>query len=214
MKNLEERKCKMSAATTTINAIAETDVLRTMETPVILELHEKINIPALLTNCESWNLNKGERIMLEKIEIQTLKYLFDLPSHTPTPAIIHTFGVLYTGQRLDKRRLIYLHRILKRHDQHWTKKAFYELERLNLGWCKNIKETLRVYDLPTDLDTIKAMTKRKWTKLVSEKVEVKNTQRLLDDCYKLVNGTRVPKTKTTRIITDLTNDTYQHNPGM
>ena len=36
---------------------------------MILELHHKINLPALLINCESWNLNKGERNLLDRIEI-------------------------------------------------------------------------------------------------------------------------------------------------
>ena len=61
--NLDQRKSKVTAATTTINSIAETEVLRRIETAVILELHEKINIPALLTNAESWSLNKGEKTL-------------------------------------------------------------------------------------------------------------------------------------------------------
>ena len=56
-KNLEQRKAKLFTTTTSINAIAESDVLRRVEAAVILELHEKINIPALLINSESWNLN-------------------------------------------------------------------------------------------------------------------------------------------------------------
>ena len=210
-KNLDERKRKLAASTTTINAIAETAVLRSIETPVILQLHEKINISALLINCESWNLNKSERAILEKIEIQTMKYLFDFSSHTPTPAILFMFGMLYTGHQLDKRRLIYLHRILKRRDHHWTKKALFELEKLNIGWSKNIKETLGTYDLPIDYNTIKTMTKRQWVKLVSNKVEVKNTRRLIDDCFKSVNGVKIAKTKTAHILDNLTDDTYQRN---
>ena len=73
---------KITGATTTINAIAESEVLRKIETAVILELHEKINISALITNAESWSLSKGERNTHERIEIQAMKYLFDLPPHT------------------------------------------------------------------------------------------------------------------------------------
>ena len=45
-KNIDQRKSKLSAATSTINAIAGTEVLRAIETTIILELHEKINLPA------------------------------------------------------------------------------------------------------------------------------------------------------------------------
>ena len=43
---------------------------------------------------------------------------------------------------------------------------------------------------------------------LTEKVEVKTTQRLLDDCHKIVNGIQVPKTKTAHVIKDLKKDTY------
>ena len=59
-RNIEQRKNRVTATTVSINSIASTEVLRRIETAVLLELHEKVNIPALLTNAESWALNKGE----------------------------------------------------------------------------------------------------------------------------------------------------------
>ena len=210
IRNLDLRKNKIAAATTTINAIAETDVLRRIETRVLIELHEKIIIPILLNNAESWNLNKGERDILEKIEIQAIKHMFDLPAHMPTPAILFSLGIPYTSQRLDKKRLIYLHRILKRYDQHWTKLTLNHLNLLNIGWAKNINECLKLYDLPEDYNIIKTMTIRAWTKLVTEKVEIRNKQRLLNDCFKTCNGTQTPKTKTIHIVDKIKSPTYQH----
>ena len=208
-KNLDLRKNKLTAAITTINAIAETDTLRRIETTVLLELHEKITIPILLNNAESWNLNKGELERLEKIEIQVIKHLFDLPAHTPTPAILYSLGIPYTAQRLDKIRLVYLHRILKRYDQHWTKITLNHLISMNIGWGKNINEYLKLYDLPEDHNEIKSMTLRAWKTLVTRKVEIKNTQRLRDDCYKTSEGIRTPKTKTAHIIEKIESPTYQ-----
>ena len=137
-----------------------------------------------------------------------MKYLFDLPSHTPTPAILFSFGLLYTAHRVDKKRLIYLHRVLKRHDQHWVKRMLMELDKLNTGWAKDIRETLRAYDLPEDYDEIKAYTRRMWIRTVTEKIEVKNTQRLLNDCHKTVDGVLTPKTKTAHIVEELNSDSY------
>ena len=176
---------------------------------MILELHDKIDIPALLVHAESWNLNKSERSLLEKIEVQTIKFLFDLPSHTPTPAILFMFGRLYTGHLLDQRRLIYLHRILKRHDQHWTKQAFNELSALDIGWANSIKKDLRVYDLPENFDDIKATTRRIWIKTVKQKIEVSNTKQLVADCHKLIDGVKTPKSKTAFILNELSDDAYR-----
>ena len=66
------------------------------------------------------------------------------------------FGLLYTGHLLDQKRLIYLNRIFKGHDQHWTKKAFNKLNELDIGWASSKKNTLHTYDLPENLDEIKA----------------------------------------------------------
>ena len=116
-KNLEARQNNSLITTVTIISIAESEVMRNIGTRVLIEMHEEKNLSRLLTNAESWTLNQGEKTKLEKIEIQSLEYLFDLPAHTPTPAIVFAFGLLYTNIQVDKKRFLYLHRILNRdHD--------------------------------------------------------------------------------------------------
>ena len=48
--NISDRKKKVIGSTMSINTIAANEVLNKVETMVILELHEKINIPGLLNN--------------------------------------------------------------------------------------------------------------------------------------------------------------------
>ena len=60
-KNIDQRKAKIFTTTTAINSIAVTEILRNLETAVLLEPHEKVSVTALLTNSESWNLNIGDR---------------------------------------------------------------------------------------------------------------------------------------------------------
>ena len=211
-KNLESRKKNAIATTTSINCFAANEILKRIETDVLLKLHEKVTVSGLLTNAESWTLNRGEKAELEKIEIQALKHLFDLPAHTPTPAIVFTLGTLFTDHRVEIKRLNYLHRILVREDDHWTKKAFNTLDSLNIGWSKSIKVTLTEYQLPTDYETIKSMTQRQWGNLVKEKVEATNRRRLYDDCHKTVDGIRVVKTKTSSIPNNLLPHNYTRKP--
>ena len=208
IKNIETRKNKVFTITVGINAIAGTDVLRRIETPVLLELHEKMIIPALLANAETWVLNKSECTELERIETQTLKHLFDLPVHTPTPAIIFTLGTMYTKIRIDIKKFTYLHRLLTSNDSSWAKKALRHLLNLDLGWGKNIKESLMEYNLPIDLSSIQSMTTRQWKNAVKERAEIANKRKLIDDCHKKENDISVPKTKTAHIIEKIQNDTY------
>ena len=212
-KNLEARKNKTFAATAGINSIAGASVLRRIETRVILELHDKVILSALLTNAEAWTLSKSEKDEIERIEIQTLKMLFDLPIHTPTPAIIYTLGTLYTNLRVDKKRLMFLHRLINKRDTSWVKKTLLILEHLNIGWTKSIKETLSNLDLPTEFSIIKTATRRQWKRAVDEKIEIKNRNQLLSDCHKTVGNLQTRKTKTAHIVDNLDETTYTREPS-
>ena len=213
IKNIESRKAKTLATTINMNSIASTEILCKIETSVLLELHDKVTVPGLLANAEAWTLSKTELNEIEKIEYQALRNMFDLPLHTPIPAIVFTLGTLYTHLRIEKRRLNYLHKLLNRPNTQWTNQVFHILEEQNLGWAKSIKQTLRSLDLPTDLTTVKEKRPNEWKRLVNEKIEVKNRARLIEDCHKMENGQKVRKTKTSSIVDLISADTYERKPA-
>ena len=62
-KNLETRMIKIKASTISINTIAQNEVMNRIETAVLLELHEKVDIPSLLSNAESYT-HTGHTIYL------------------------------------------------------------------------------------------------------------------------------------------------------
>ena len=59
-----------------------------------------------------------------------------------------------------------------------------------IGWGKTIQETLAKYDLPTSLKTIKTIRKNEWTNKVKAVIEKRNTERLIQDCYKIEAKTK------------------------
>ena len=211
-KNIADRKSKMKSSIITINTIAANEIINKIETTILLDLHEKINIPSLLANSEAWCLSKGERDELEKIETQTLKELFDLPIHTPTTAIIYTLGTLFTSLRLDQKQLMYLHKLLNRHHTHWTHKTFQTLKNKDIGWSKNIRNTLNKYNLPTDFQVIKATSHNEWKRKVTAEIEKDNIERLKNECYKVEKGNKIEKTKTKSIIKHITKQEYTRGP--
>ena len=135
--NLKARNINLQATTVIINTIPASEVLQKIETSVLLEMHNKKSMSGFLTNAESWNLSKGEESDLERMKIQALKSLFDLPIHTLTVAIIYTFGLLYTTQQIDKKQLIYLYKVLNQSDEDSTKKAL-GINEDKIGWSRNI----------------------------------------------------------------------------
>ena len=210
--NLDNRCAKLKATTININTFATGETLQLIASSVMLESHEKLCIPGLLTNCESWNLNKKDEMYIERMEVQAIKHLFDLPIHTPTVAIIFTFGLLYTTQRIDQKQLIYLHKILTKGENEWPKKTLKVLKTKNLGWYKKICDTLTKYELPTDFDVVATITPNAWKRAVELAIERENLNRLKDDLYKNDDNIKVAKTKTKSIVEIIADPHYSRRP--
>ena len=210
--NIQARKTIIQSNTAIINSIASSEALYRIETAVLLDMHKQKNIASLLNNAEAWRLNKGEEELIEKVEIQALKSLFGLPLHTPTAAIIYTFGTLFTKQRIDKKILIYLHKILNKDDGAFLKQALSTLSSLNTGWYQKTTAILEEYDLPTAFSDIKKITEAGWRSQVTRKIEKTNKERLLQSCYKTVDGIKTPKTKKQYMARDLDRREYIRSP--
>ena len=210
--NLRSRRGKLQGTTMIIRTIASGEILHHIETSVLLRLHESKGLSGLLNNCEAWNLSKKEEEELEKIEIQAIKHLFDLPLHTPTVAIIYSLGLLYTTQRVDKIQLIYLQKLLQKAQSEYATRALKTLETKQMGWYKKISDTLIKYNLPRDFDAIRTAPMARWRNAVKAAIEVKNKSRILEDLYKAEGETKTPKTKTKSIIEKVNVTSYTRKP--
>ena len=79
--NLEMKENKVQNTIRQINTTASSDIMRGIETKVLLVLYETSVLPSLTNNCESWTLSKTEEGQIDKIGIRTIKRLFNLPIH-------------------------------------------------------------------------------------------------------------------------------------
>ena len=141
-----------------------------------------------------------------------MKYLFDLPAHTPTPAIVFAFGLLYTNIRVDKKRFLYLHRILNRDLDNWTRITLQTLQEMDIGWGKSIKDALIEYGLPSNYTEIGRTHIRQWERIVTQRTEVMNQKRLYNDCHKKENNQQTEKTKTAHILSSIAAGSYTRKP--
>ena len=210
--NLEAKENKVQAIVRQINTTAASDVMRGIETKVILELFEKCILPSLLNNCESWTLSPSDELQIEKITITAIKRLFSLPTTTPTAAIIFSLGLLYTTQSVDQKRFLYLHKLLNLENDHWNKQMLLHLHTTNSGWAKNIILKLTEYGLESNWDTIKTKTKNEWRASVNKAVNERNKNRLIENCTtKTTTGIKI-NTKTKETHTRLTSEQYNRQP--
>ena len=208
--NIEKRFNTVQAIIRQINTTASSDVMKGIESKVILELFHACIIPSFLNNAESWCLSNSDEKELDKLGIRIIKRLFNLPEKTPNPAVIHSFGLLHTTQHIDQKKFMFLHKILQRPNDHWTKKMLCHLKTLNTGWAKTIQTKLAAYALEPDWEKIKGHSKSSWKHIVTTAVKEQNKQKLLESCVQLDTEGQKIKTKTAHIYHDINNGTFNH----
>ena len=209
-KNIEDRENKVMASTRKIIASCGNEMFRKIQLKALLKMHNARTMAILLTNCETWVLNKGEREKLEKIELWALKKILDVPKTTPTPAIWYLTGTLTTSILIDKRQLLYLKTLLDKPEQDWYKKMLYCLEKDDIGWPNQINRRLEEYELDYTWEQIRNMKYASWKRIVTLATEKKNKNKLIDMCY----GEKGEKRKTKNIIEILNDKNYVRSPRM
>ena len=118
-------------------------------------------------------------------------------------------GTLYASIRVDLKQLLYLHKLLTKNEDQWTKRTLFTLRDLNIGWYARIMKKLQSYQLNEDFDQIKNIPYVNWKQQVQKAIEKQNKDRLLKECYKTENGMSIPKTKTATITREIENGNYQ-----
>ena len=204
-RNIEDRECKVMTATRKIISYCGNGVIREMQMKALMKLHETCTMATLLTNCEAWTLNKGERNQLQKIELWALKKILDVPITTPTPAIWFITGYLLTPVLVDKRQLLYLKTLLNRPNNDWTRQMLFVLKKSDIGWASQINSKLEEYGLETSWDKISRESVASWKRAVITATDKQNKEKLIEMCY----SKKGEKTKTRCILDKLMSDDYE-----
>ena len=166
--NLKERSNKVRATVRSIMTCCKSDIIKRMATKVMIQLHESQTVSSLLYNSETWTLNSKERNFLDQIELYAWKKMIGLPQTTPTAGIIYTTGSFFASIRVEIRQLTYLQKVLQRKDGHWTRVTLNILEEKNVGWAKQINQTLDRWGLETEWKLIAKKSSGQWRKEVKD----------------------------------------------
>ena len=209
---IEKRFNQVQGMLRQINTTASSNVMKAIESKVILQLYDSCVIPSFLTNAESWTLPTSDELELDKLGIRTLKRLFDLPEKTPSPSVIYSLGALYITQKIDTMKFMYLQKILKRNDEHWTKKMLFHLKSLEIGWAQNICQKLSDYELEQDWAKIKNLSKSKWKDLVNIAALNMNKRKLTQGCIEKLGDTERVKPKTKYVFDQINDNLYTGKP--
>ena len=209
-KNLEEREVRVMTCTRKIMALCGNGPFKRIQLKALLKMHNCCTIPMLLSNCETWILNKTEKTKIERIELWALKKILGVPKTTPSVAIWHTTGLLTTTTLIDKRQMIYLKTILDKPETDWTTLMLKSLENDNIGWAKQVQKTLEMYGLKENWADIRSMPLSHWKRKVTAVTEEKNKERLIEMCQ----SAKGDKMKTKSLLTKLGDEQYARRPCM
>ena len=210
--NLNERENKVKCTVQAIMTCGKSDIMKKIETAVLLKLHDSVTLPALLYGAETWLLTSDERKRVDKMELWAWKHMLNLPVTTPTPAVVFSTGALYASIRIDIRQLIYLKTLLSKPKGHWAYESLAKLDNNQTGWAKQINSILVKWELETSWEDIAKKTNSEWKREVAVAAEKMNIERLKEDCMSKQNGTLRQKTKTKTIIDELETPNYSRKP--
>ena len=209
--NIKERIQKLNISVRSIMTCCRSEVMKRIGIKIILKLYEAEASTAFLYNAETWTLNKTEKGIIDKAEIQAYKKMIGLPKTTPTAGIMATLGTLFASVRIETKQLLYLHRLLNKESDNWAKVILFHLRDQNIGWAKQIDELLGKYGFEQEWHEIAAMPIALWKSCVKNAADVVNKQRLKDECENKTRGETKTKTKTKFINDALENQNYQRS---
>ena len=179
--NIKNRVAKGLGIITQITSLLTNLNLGEFYIEIVILLRESIFINGILTNAEIWyNLSKDDIKELEDLDLVLLRKVMKVPFTTPTEAFYLELGIITIGTILKMRRVKYLHYLLHRREEDMLYRFFItQLYNPTPGdWTEQVKKDFESLDIPFDFDYIRNKSKEQFKKLVRDKTELYELDRL------------------------------------
>ena len=136
-------------------------------------LHESMYVNSIAFNIETWNYMSEKQI--ESLEACNIKYFESCLSSNPKTvreAYYIDLGKLSLKHIIAKRKLMYLHNILRRENHEIIKKVYLsqKLKPVLKDWTKSVTKIRVLYRIQIDDDEIANMSKASFKKYINLKI--------------------------------------------
>ena len=177
------------AMITIASLMAETEV-GVHHVSVMLLLYRALFLSTILFNSGTWsNLRKQDLDSLRTLQLKYLQRVVGVASSTANAFVFLELGVLPIDYEIEKRQLMYLHKILNLDPTDPVNKIFMESKRMAVAgeknWWSGVKPLLEKYNLPSDLEEIKEMSKECFARNVKASVTGVALHQLVTELHKL-----------------------------
>ena len=145
-------------------------------------LRDSLLISSMLFNSEAWyNVTDTELNLLEKIDLQFLRKLFQAPIGTPKEMMYLELGCIPFREIIRERRLGFLHYIVNENENSMIYKIFQcqNILRTSKDWVTTVTEDLKYLDLDNlCFDEIKNMKKAHFMNKVKSEIKIRLFEKL------------------------------------
>ena len=160
----------------------------------LLTLYQSAVIPRLIYNCEAWsNLKAKDYQVLQKLQLNFLKRVTDVPRTTPNAALFLELGVWPVQYIIEQRQLLHLKRILDRDNRDPVWLPYKEMLKYEFepNWANNILGLREKYNLPLKDLNIQKLSKPQWKTMLKRQVRKFVFHTLCSECSQLKRYTKL-----------------------
>ena len=173
-KNIEKRISKGLGIISQIMNLLEVICFGHYYIEIALLLRESMFINGILNNSEVWyGLTKSDISEFEDLDRLLLRRILKAPISTPQEALYLELGLIPIGIIIQAKRIKFLHYLLSRKETEMIHQ-FFTAQWFNPSrgdWTETVKLDLEEFDIPVNLEEIKAKSKYTFKKEVKERAK-------------------------------------------
>ena len=174
--NIEKRE--KQAQMEMIEIIAVTKQMNTPERDlqIQLKLFNTILYPKVFYNSETCtNIRKADLKRMDKIVLDGVKRIMNLPISTPGMGIFAEIGILPAEDQIARKKMMFLHRILSGNQEKLVRQVYSQQKKFGFPkcWTAEITDIQKLYRLEVEDEQIGALSKLSWKTTVDKKIQAK-----------------------------------------
>ena len=182
-KTIEDRKAKGQGAINKILSILDETCFGPFYFECAVILRNSLLLSTMLTNSEAWyGLSKIEIETLEKIDLQLLRRIFEVPFSCPKEMLYLETGCLPISSLILIRRLLFLHSILHEDSNSLIYRFFLaQLSNPDKGdWALEVKKNIEELQITETLEEIEKMSINRFRSIVIKAVRKTTFKNLIE----------------------------------
>ena len=173
IKNIKARVAKGKGINSRIMSILNGIPFGQYYFEVALILRNSLLVSSLLCNSESWyNLTKAEVNLIESVDLQLLRNVFNVPKSTPKEMFYLEMGCLPLRYLIKKRKILFLHYILNENQNSMIYRFLMTQIKTSKkkDWIVQVMADLKELKFGEDLEQIRMMKKADLKNILDKRI--------------------------------------------